>query len=132
MALAFVSSVAFPIAGLIYGENVYARKLLPNLYSSSPVLGLPKAFGGVVLVNVVGSSIVLLLLGFKVSSAREACKKKALKDGDTDAEARFSYPKLYAEGFSEEAKKFNCAQRGHQQVLDFLSSIVLLFCCVGF
>lgn len=27
-------------------------------------------------------------------------------------------PKLYAEGFSARAKKFNCVQRGHQQALE--------------
>ena len=43
---------------------------------------------------------------------------QALKDGDTDAEARFSYPKMYAEGFSEHATSFNCVQRGHQQALE--------------
>ena len=43
---------------------------------------------------------------------------QALKDGDADAEARFSYPKMYAEGFSEHATSFNCIQRGHQQALE--------------
>jgi len=33
----------------------------------------------------------------------EAAKKK----GDKDAESRYSLPKLYAEGFSQEAKEFN-------------------------
>jgi len=81
---------------------------------------------GVILVNGVTSSFVVIGLGFMVGKARGACREKALKDGDADAEARFSYPKLYAEGFSEEAKNFNCVQRGHQQALETYTQFVAL------
>jgi len=103
---------------------------------------------GVILVNGVTSSFVVIGLGFmvgkvghscslalaekttaaqlKTRQARGACREKALKDGDADAEARFSYPKLYAEGFSEEAKNFNCVQRGHQQALETYTQFVAL------
>jgi MAPEG family len=38
--------------------------------------------------------------------------------------SRFALPKLYAEGFSEEAKQFNCVQRGHQQALETYSQFL--------
>ena len=87
---------------------------------------LPKAFALVIAVNVAATSIVLILLGMKVSTARRACADKALKDGDKDAEERFSYPKLYAEGFTTHAKVFNCTQRGHQQALETYTQFVAL------
>ena len=59
-----------------------------------------------------------MVLGFKVSAARKLIKDKAEKNGDLDAEGRYSYPKMYAEGFSNEAKEFNCVQRSHQQALE--------------
>jgi hypothetical protein len=43
---------------------------------------------------------VLIGLGSAVDKARSAAIEKAAKDGDKDAEARCSYPKIYAEGFS--------------------------------
>jgi glutathione S-transferase len=43
---------------------------------------------------------------------------QAIKDGDKDAEARYSYPKMYAEGFDEHSTAFNCVQRSHQQALE--------------
>ena len=79
---------------------------------------LPKGYAGVILVNVVGSGLAIIMLSFKVSGARRRCQNAAEAEGDKDAEARFSYPKMYAEGFSEQAKIFNCIQRGHQQALE--------------
>ena len=38
----------------------------------------------------------------------------------------FSYPKLYAEGFSKPARDFNCVQRGHQQALEMLPQFMAL------
>ena len=49
----------------------------------------------------------------------------AKKKGDRDAEARYSHPKLYAEGFSQEAKAFNCHQRAHQQALETYPNFVV-------
>lgn len=127
MASSFILKTIFPIGGALYLENAFLRKSLSELYESSLVANwLPKAYGAVILSSAVSSTIVLLILGFKVSAARAAAKEKALKDGDVDAEARFSYPKLYAEGFSAEAKKFNCVQRSHQQALETYTQFVAL------
>eukprot|EP01034_Spumella_vulgaris_P026343 gene26343-32909_t len=68
----------------------------------------------------------MVYLGLIVAGARTTLKAKALKDGDKDAEERYSYPKLYAEGFSVHAKQFNCVQRGHQQALETYTAYVVL------
>jgi len=62
----------------------------------------------------------------KLDNQERVSKKQQKKKGDADAEARFSYPKLYAEGFSAEAKAFNCVQRGHQQALETYPVFVVL------
>ena len=114
----FILKVGFPIIGILCGEHYWIRVSAPQLYEASKVLpSLPKCFGFVIFANVICTAITLLILGMRVGKARNSMKDKAIKDGDKDAEARYSYPKLYAEGFSEDAKKFNCIQRGHQQAL---------------
>ena len=60
-----------------------------------------------------GSMFTLITLGMGVGWAREKYAETARKNDDADAEDRFSYPTLYAEGPSIEAKAFNCVQRGH-------------------
>merc|ERR1740121_649073 len=47
-----------------------------------------------------------------------------MKEGDTEAEKRFSYPKMYAEGFDKAANDFNCVQRGHQQALETYPAVL--------
>lgn len=117
--LAAIAQFALPgIVGVV-GESYYARNAFPAFYAPSSVISvLPRGYGASILVNVVASGIALQTLATQVSMARNKYKEKAAKDGDTDAEARFSYPKLYAEGFSQHAKEFNCVQRGHQQALE--------------
>eukprot|EP01040_Poterioochromonas_malhamensis_P013033 gene13033-14297_t len=102
----------------VVGESYFARTAFPAFYAPSSLGVLPRGYGASILVNVVVSGIVLQTLATQVSIARNKYKEKAAKDGDIDAEARFSYPKLYAEGFSRHAKEFNCIQRGHQQALE--------------
>ena len=58
-------------------------------------------------------------------SFADRIKEKAKKAGDPDAEERFSLPKLYAEGFSIEAKEFNCHQRAHQQAIETYANFVV-------
>jgi glutathione S-transferase len=108
-----------PIVGLLTLESAYLRQQFPRIYETSPLFSaLPRGYGAVLIVNLVLSSITLFILGFRVGAARNRTKEKALKDGDHDAEARYSYPKMYAEGFSEHARIFNCIQRGHQHALE--------------
>ena len=128
MATSFVMKTIVPIVLLLSFETYYLKeeKTLSKLYTDSKVSGIPLSYGFVLLVNVVFSSIVLLLLGFKVADARKIFKEKAKKDGDENSEARYSYPKLYAEGFDNHSTAFNCVQRGHQQALETYSSFVLL------
>lgn len=126
MATSFLLKTLGPITALLCGEHFYLRlrpELAP-LYARDPGTGLEKAFFFVLLFNCVVSSVVLLVLGFRVSKARSECTEIAKSNKDPDAEARFSYPKLYAEGFSAEAKKFNCVQRGHQQALETLTGFI--------
>ena len=65
------------------------------------------SYGLVILINVVASSFMMMYLSFIPGGARKKYMEIAMKKGDKDAEARFSLPKLYAEGFSQEAKEFN-------------------------
>merc|ERR1712032_1638732 len=74
--------------------------------------------------NTALSGFLLFILGMKVGMARKNFVEKAKKDGDEHAEERFSYPKMYAEGFGKLASDFNCVQRGHQQALETYPSIV--------
>lgn len=130
----FVEILKMTLPGILglYAESNYAKASLPNFYSASSILSFaPRGYGAVLLVNVAASSIVLQILGGKVGAARKRFKEKALKNGDADAEERFSYPKLYAEGFSKEAKDFNCVQRGHQQALETYSQFVFLSLIAG-
>jgi uncharacterized MAPEG superfamily protein len=68
---------------------------------------------------------MLMYLSFIPGGARKKFMEKAKAAGDKDAEARFSLPKLYAEGFSEDAKQFNCHQRAHQQALETYTNFVV-------
>eukprot|EP01033_Poteriospumella_lacustris_P006193 gene6193-4450_t len=127
-----VAKIIAPAVGLLAGESFYIRPTFAPLYASSSLVPfLPRAYAGVLLVNVVSTSLALVVLGGKVGGARKAFTEKAKKDGDADAEARFAYPKLYAEGFSEHAKKFNCVQRGHQQALETYTQFVVLSLIAG-
>lgn len=106
-------------------EEFFLRKSIPLLYESkfSPLFS--KAYAGVILINCIGSGLLIVILSFKVSAARSKCIVEAIKEGDKDAEARFNYPKVYAEGFSHSAQVFNCVQRGHQQALETYSQFVV-------
>mmetsp|Transcript_85157 Transcript_85157/g.260228 ORF Transcript_85157/g.260228 Transcript_85157/m.260228 type:complete len:200 (-) Transcript_85157:50-649(-) len=97
---------------------------LPLLAPTSKGLAVPRLYG-LVLLNAVGSAFVLFALGMKVGMSRSGFVEKAKKDGDEHAEARFSYPKVYAEGFGKLANDFNCVQRGHQQALETYPQILV-------
>jgi glutathione S-transferase len=128
MATSFVLKTIGLIAGLLCVEHFFLRRQAPlaqALYARDAETRLERAYFGVLLLNCVLSSVVLLLLGFRVSRAREECTQMAKLNKDPDAEARFGYPKLYAEGFSAEARKFNCVQRGHQQAFETLSGFLV-------
>jgi len=113
------------------GEHVLSARLLapylPALVAPSRLLGgaVSASYGLVILVNVVASSFMMMYLSFIPGGARRKFMEAAKKKGDRDAEARFSLPKLYAEGFSQEAKEFNCHQRAHQQALETYTNFVV-------
>lgn len=103
----------------------WCERLLVETVDTSVPLLVPKTYG-LVIVMLVASFFVLFYLGLQVAQARAQFKDKAAKDGDENAEARFSYPKLYAEGFSDAAKHFNCIQRAHQQTLETYTSFCVM------
>lgn len=127
MAASFVLKNIVPVALVLFAEHFHLPNKLPALYEPSSKLAfLPKGFAAVLVVNVIVTAGMLIYLGLKVASARTVYKLKAEKDGDKDAEARYSYPKMYAEGFTVTAKHFNCVQRGHQQALETYTQFVAL------
>lgn len=133
--VSFALKTIVPIAGALAAEHFVLRDKFAQIYAASsafPALQLPRAYGAVILVNLVFSGLLLVYLGIKVGGARTSFKEKALKDGDKDAEARFSYPKMQAEGFSEHAKLFNCVQRGHQHALETYTQFIILSTVGGF
>lgn len=72
--------------------------------ASDLIPALPRAFGLVALVNVVGASFAVVALSFKVGKAR--------------TEYGVDLPAMYATGKDAKSIKFNCVQRGHQQALE--------------
>lgn len=126
MALTFIATSVLPIAAIVAAEVFIFPSKIPFVYEPSKIDFLPKGFSLVIIVNVVISAIIMVYLGLIVAGARTTSKAKAAKDGDKDAEERYSYPKLYAEGFSVHAKQFNCVQRGHQQALETYTAYVAL------
>ena len=112
MALMMMAKMlAMPGAACCF--EILAKHHLPQALTKKGSLGVCKLFGAVIAVNVVGSTFTLITLGMSVGSARKKYAEIARKKDDADAEDRFSYPTLYAEGPSIEAKAFNCVQRGH-------------------
>eukprot|EP00301_Raphidiophrys_heterophryoidea_P019164 c413_g1_i1.p2 GENE.c413_g1_i1~~c413_g1_i1.p2 ORF type:complete len:205 (-),score=49.67 c413_g1_i1:82-696(-) len=95
-------------------------------FSGTTSLQIPRLFGLVILINVVATNFVMFFLGAKVGQSRKTFEAEAEKKGDTDAKKRFAYPKIYAEGFSDLANKFNCVQRGHQQALETYTQFVVM------
>eukprot|EP00299_Pterocystis_sp_00344_P017747 c8894_g1_i1.p1 GENE.c8894_g1_i1~~c8894_g1_i1.p1 ORF type:complete len:205 (-),score=50.11 c8894_g1_i1:27-641(-) len=108
----------------LIGEKFLLSKIGSVFITESVSLQIPRLYSAVIAVNVVASSFVLVTLAFRVGSARKQFIEEAKKKDDREAEARYSYPKLYAEGFSEESKRFNCIQRGHQQALETYTTFV--------
>lgn len=112
-------------AGLMYLEQTLFRINYPMIYEKH-FMGLDMSFSGVIFINIIFSGLLMVYLGMAVAGARKKYAAKAKADGDEHAEARFAYPKLYAEGFSEHAKNFNCVQRGHQQALETYTMYIVL------
>jgi uncharacterized membrane protein YeaQ/YmgE (transglycosylase-associated protein family) len=54
------------LGGAMVAERYLTTLLADNPLFGTTTVGLPRLYGAVVLVNVVGSSIVLTVLGFKV------------------------------------------------------------------
>ena len=125
----------------MYAERALLPPLLVRLeyslthslmHSLVHALSGARAFGLVLLVNVVASGFLLVGLGMKVGRARALLRDKAAKDGEADAEARYSLPNMYVSGDTLNAKKFNCVQRGHQQALETYPQFLALSLCGGY
>ena len=121
----YVQFFGLGVAACIAERTLSTRLFMPSLLESG-AYGLPKAFGGVVAINLVMSTFTMISLGSRVGKARKELAEKAKKDGDEHADERFGLPKMQAEGFGELAKKFNCIQRGHQQALETYGSFLAL------
>jgi len=137
MASAVIAKVVPVAAGLMYAEAVLIPTHFPEvsawLTSTSSILpsfSVPKAFGFVILINFIISGFLVLSLGMKVGASRKNFIAKAIKDGEKNAEVRYALPNMYVDGHTENARLFNCLQRGHQQALETYSQF-LVFSVLG-
>jgi len=118
--------------GLLSLENLVFGKVFPTLHEKSELVPfVPKGFGLVILSNLLVSISTLVYLARKVVVARTEFKDRAKKDGGEVSELEFDYPKLYAEGNSEFARKFNAIQRGHQHALETYAPFVFVSLIAG-
>ena len=107
MAASFLGKAFLGTAAVSYMETkITSMPAVSPLLGKNPSLAIPATYGAVILVNIVGSSFTLLILGMKVGKARSEVPNAP------------SYPQMYAAGDSEDAVKFNSIQRGHQQALE--------------
>mmetsp|Transcript_15861 Transcript_15861/g.23886 ORF Transcript_15861/g.23886 Transcript_15861/m.23886 type:complete len:200 (-) Transcript_15861:232-831(-) len=120
---------------LMYAEINFLPGIIRNAVGGNTLvlnlLSLPRAYGCVIIVNVIMSSLLIVSLGFKVGAARKKYAEKALKDGEENAEERYSLPNMYVTGGTENARRFNCIQRGHQQALETYSQFLALSLTAG-
>ncbi|GKY92982.1 hypothetical protein MPSEU_000266800 [Mayamaea pseudoterrestris] len=73
-----------------------------------------------------GVSFYSLMYGFfAVGGARQKYREQAIKDGEPDAEDRYSLPNLYVDGNSKNARAFNAVQRSHQHIFETLPGVML-------
>jgi len=101
--------------------------MFPGMYEHSTFCpDISKAFSLVLLFNVLASVMTLKYLGNEVAKARLSFSEQAKKDGGDADPLNFTCPKLYAEGTSESARKFNAIQRGHQAALESYSQFLLM------
>uniref|UniRef100_A0A061S7B3 Glutathione S-transferase n=1 Tax=Tetraselmis sp. GSL018 TaxID=582737 RepID=A0A061S7B3_9CHLO len=101
MVLATLAKIFGGSAAVFAAERFLSQGAnLPSLTK----LEVPGLYGAVILANAVGTGFVLFKLGMEVGKARK--------------KYNVEYPKMYADGDSEEAKAFNNVQRGHQHALE--------------
>ena len=92
--LSAIAAKGVPLAAAIAAESTYVTSPENN----------KRLFGLVIISNVVISGFTLVNLGMKVSEARK--------------KYNVPYPTMYATADTDDAKRFNCVQRGHQQALE--------------
>eukprot|EP00668_Euglena_longa_P045414 GGOE01061074.1.p1 GENE.GGOE01061074.1~~GGOE01061074.1.p1 ORF type:complete len:179 (+),score=25.58 GGOE01061074.1:40-576(+) len=109
MALPVLLKGMLPTMLMVIGESLMTSDLGLDIATSIKV---PKAYGVVLIVNGIVPVFTLAALGFKVAQARK--------------KFNVPYPTMYAIGGSEEDKKFNCVQRGHQHAFETYTQFVAL------
>lgn len=108
-------------AGLsAYAETKYGHLLfaMPSEGSVSPLFVATPAI-------LLGVGFFALMHGVQIGAARNKYMELAKKDGEKDAEARYSLPNLYVDGNSKHARAFNTIQRSHQHIFETFPSAIL-------
>ena len=122
----FVIQVVTPIVGSLAFEQFYLRINAEQLYET--ILTFPRAFSGVIAVNLIGSSLLLLKLKRDVSKAHKIdmwLEIKA-KDDDPSDNEHYAYPKDYAEGFYVDETQVKCLENCYKRVLETYPQFLIL------
>jgi MAPEG family len=83
------------------------------------------ASSGIAPLILIGTGFWITMHGMSVGQARKKYMDLAKKDGEADVEERYDLPNLYAQGTSQHARAFNCAQRSHQHIFETWTQCVL-------
>jgi MAPEG family len=86
---------------------------------------LRTSYSGIAPLILIGTGFWMTMHGMAVGQARKKYMELAKKGGEKDVEERYDLPNLYAQGTSQHARAFNCAQRSHQHIFETWTQCVV-------
>ena len=104
-----------PLVAMLVGERVF--------FPENSAMTIQPLFGLVILSNFVGSAVLLVALGMRVGAARE---KYGVKLPEMYSAEKGSNGEL-----TDNARLFNCVQRGHHQALETYPHFLILSAVSG-
>ena len=111
------------------GIGMYVEsKMSPTIFAPPPEGQIISPLFFATPAILLGVGFFTLVHGTKVGSARRKYMELAKKDGEANAEERYSYPNLYVDGNTKHARAFNAVQRSHQHILETFPSAILGGC----
>lgn len=110
---------------LVSGLGAFAETKFSHLVFAAPAEGTLSPLFMATPTVLLGVGFFALVHGMEVGKARKRYMELAKKDGEKDAEERYSLPNLYVDGNTKNARAFNAFQRSHQHIFETLPTAML-------